>query len=141
MGLIVLLLQTLLFLHVTGAITLGFYLLLPLLLHSSLKQKEDARLGQLRLIRHLNRIGQYILLAQLATGGYLLSLGTYSTAWMTAVITLFIVVGAAGGMLGVALRRVINGRAEAMRQAFWYSAAAGLAFVLLLVLKKFPQIL
>ncbi|EGL14901.1 MULTISPECIES: hypothetical protein [unclassified Paenibacillus] len=134
-------LQTLLFLHVTGAITLGFYLLLPLLLHSSLKQTEDARLGQLRLIRHLNRIGQYILLAQLATGGYLLSLGTYSTAWMTAVITLFIGVGAAGGMLGVALRRVINGRAEAMRQAFWYSAAAELAFVLLLVLKKFPQIL
>ncbi|EPD82164.1 hypothetical protein HMPREF1207_03990 [Paenibacillus sp. HGH0039] len=141
MGRIVLFLQTLLFLHVTGAITLGFYLLLPLLLHSSLKQTEDARLGQLRLIRHLNRIGQYILLAQLATGGYLLSLGTYSTAWMTAVITLFIGVGAAGGMLGVALRRVINGRAEAMRQAFWYSAAAELAFVLLLVLKKFPQIL
>ncbi|SEG74123.1 hypothetical protein [Paenibacillus sp. UNC499MF] len=133
--------QTLLFLHVTGAITLGFYLLLPLLLQSSLKQPADARLGQLKLIRHLNRIGQWVLLAQLATGGYLLSLGTYSAAWITVVITLFTVVGAAGGMLGVALRRVINGRSEGTRGAFWYSAAAGLAFVLLLVLKKFPQIL
>jgi hypothetical protein len=87
------------FLHVLGAMTAGFYLALPFIIRSN-----DA---VLQAALKLNRVGQFALVAQFLSGGYLLSgLGKhFSFGWMGAVGGVFLLMGAFSGMLAGPLRR------------------------------------
>jgi hypothetical protein len=85
--------------HVLGALTTGFYLLLPFVIR--------ADQGALSTVIKLNRVGQYAFIAQFLTGGYLLS-GLdkkFSFGWMGAVLVLVFAVGALSGIMAGPLRR------------------------------------
>ena len=91
--------EWIIFLHALGAITAGFYLLIPFVI----RPQE----GALSTIFKLNRVGHFSLIAQFLTGGYMLTgLGkSFSFGWMGAVLVVFILIGAFSGMMAGPLRR------------------------------------
>ncbi|AWB44071.1 hypothetical protein DCC85_07475 [Paenibacillus sp. CAA11] len=97
-----------LFLHILGALSLGFYVLLPLVIGRLASLSDAAREGTLSVIRSLNRFAQYGLILELLTGGYLVSQREYSVPWMIVVVVLFLIAAGLSGMLGKPLRLAIE---------------------------------
>ncbi len=95
-------------LHGLGAIAVGFYLILPFLTGKLSILSGDALQGYTRVLFSLNRLGQYFLIIQFITGGYLISKAEYTWAWIILVLVLFIIVGALPGIMGKSLKRVLN---------------------------------
>lgn len=83
---------------------MGFYLILPFFLTATFLQKSSA----LQLLYRVNFIIQWILVAQLLTGGYLYSQGTYSMLWTVLMIIIFLGIGAFGGMFGYYVRHFMR---------------------------------
>ncbi|HZG57676.1 hypothetical protein [Paenibacillus sp.] len=127
-----------LFLHVLGALTVGFYLLLPFVVSKLKGLNPQAQVGFARSIFGLNRVGQWLLIVQFLTGGYLISKYELSVAWMIVVIVLFVALGAVSGMIAGPLKRIIahggEGKAAAAKDASKLSAFSGAASLLVLVL-------
>ncbi|MDP4097873.1 hypothetical protein OIN60_13945 [Paenibacillus sp. P96] len=96
-------------LHMIGAVAMGFYLLLPLVVGKLDSLSAPAQEGAVSTVRTLNRFAQYALIIQLLTGGYMLMGGDYSLAWMIIVILLLLIIAALGGMMGKPLRLAIEG--------------------------------
>lgn len=101
--------QAMIFLHIIGAMALGFYLILPFVFGSVDKLSLAAQEGTVSAIRTLNRYAQFGLVIQLLTGGYLMSKGDYSVAWMVVVVVLFLLIGALGGIMGKPLKQALEG--------------------------------
>lgn len=96
--------EVLVFIHILGALSMGFYLFLPVVTSKLANGSAEAQSGSIELIRTLNRIAQFGLIVQLLTGGYLMTKGNYSVAWMVVVFVLFLAIAAIGGIMGKPLR-------------------------------------
>jgi hypothetical protein len=95
-------------LHGLGAIAAGFYLLLPFLTGKLASLSGESLIGYSRVLFSFNRIGQYLLIAQFITGGYLISKAEYSWTWIILVLVLFLIVGALPGIMSKSLKHILN---------------------------------
>ncbi|MCM3630042.1 hypothetical protein M3194_22165 [Paenibacillus glycanilyticus] len=96
------------FLHLLGAVGMGFYIVLPIMIGKATKL---AGLGQGGLADGLvsaNRIVQYALIIQLLTGGYMMSQADYSVAWMIIITVLFLAIAAISGIMSKPLKRIVS---------------------------------
>lgn len=100
--------QWFLLLHILGAITMGFYFLLPFLIGRSRKLSGAAQAGYVTALRTANRVGQFGLLFELITGGYLISKYPYTTLWLILALLFLVALGAVTGMLGVRMKKLIE---------------------------------
>jgi preprotein translocase subunit SecY len=102
-----------LFLHILGAVGMGFYLVFPILAARISSLTKQAQEGYVQALATANRFGQILLIIQLLTGGYLIGKlkDTYnlSPAWMASSIILLILAGAFSGMVGGPLKRILRG--------------------------------
>lgn len=133
-----------LFLHALGALTVGFYLLLPFVVGRLSGLNPQSQVGFARVLYKLNRIGQWMLVAQFLTGGYMISQVGRSVPWMVAVIVVFVAIGAMSGMIAAPLKRIIanggEGKAAAAKDASklqTFSGIGALLIFVLLILKYF----
>ncbi|QWU17849.1 hypothetical protein SAMN04487895_105276 [Paenibacillus sophorae] len=101
--------SVLMFLHMIGTLTLGFYLVLPFILGRTEKLSTAAKEGTLSAISAFNRIAQYGLVIQLLTGGYMMTKGEYSVPWMIIVTLLLLAMFALGGVISKPLRLAAAG--------------------------------
>lgn len=96
------------FLHVLGAIGLGFYLILPILLRNITKLSGQALESYLAGIFGTSRIAQYLLVIQLLTGGYLMAKNDYTVAWIISSIGFFLVAAAISGIMNKSIKTTIK---------------------------------
>lgn len=96
------------FIHLLGSIAMGYYLLMPFAVGKLVGLAGESRKGFTSAVRQVNLIAQFVLIVQLLTGGYLMSLGNYSTLWMIATTVLIVLIGAFSGMMGGPLKRIMN---------------------------------
>ena len=99
-------------LHMIGTLALGFYLVLPFILGRAEKLSPAAKEGTLSAIGGFNRFAQYGLVIQFLTGGYMMTKGDYSVAWMIVVVVLLLAMFALGGIMGKPLRLASAGMRE-----------------------------
>lgn len=104
--------NVLFFLHMIGTLALGFYLVLPFVLGRAEKLSSAAKEGTLSAVTGFNRFAQYGLVIQLLTGGYMMTKGEYSVAWMIIVVVLLLAMFAIGGIMGKPLRLAAAGMRE-----------------------------
>ncbi|QTH39847.1 hypothetical protein J4772_19635 [Cohnella sp. LGH] len=100
--------NVMLFLHVVGAVGMGIYAILPFVVGKFKQLSGSAQEGLARGLISGGRIGQYSLVLQLITGGYLLT-GlnvSYSVSWMVVVGVLFIAIGALSGIVQAPLKMI-----------------------------------
>jgi hypothetical protein len=99
------------FLHVLGAVGMGFYLVFPILAARISSLNKQAQEGYVQALVTANRFGQFLLIVQFLTGGYLVGKekDTFSTAWMITAIVLLVLAGALSGMVGGPLKRIAKG--------------------------------
>lgn len=95
-----------LLLHLLGSMAMGFYLLLPFLLQRMAGRSGPEQAGAAGLLYAANRIGQFLLIAQFLTGGYLLGPGNYSALWIILGIVILVALGAFTGMMGKEMKRL-----------------------------------
>jgi hypothetical protein len=97
-----------LFLHVVGAVGMGSYAILPFLAGQFRKLSGAAQEGLASGLVTAGRIGQFALVIQLLTGGYLMSQGDteYSPSWMIVVLVLFVAIGALTGIVQKPIKRI-----------------------------------
>ncbi|WP_054939870.1 hypothetical protein [Paenibacillus ihuae] len=100
------------FLHMIGTLALGFYLVLPFILSGAQKLSAPAKEGTLSAVSGFNRFAQYGLVIQLLTGGYMMSQGDYTVAWMAVVVVLLLAMFALGGIMNKPLRLAAAGIRE-----------------------------
>lgn len=104
--------NVLFFLHMIGTLALGFYLVLPFILGRAEKLSPAAKEGTLSAIGGFNRFAQYGLVIQLLTGGYMMTKGDYSVAWMIIIVLLLLAMFALGGIMSKPLRLASAGMRE-----------------------------
>ncbi|MFF2887203.1 hypothetical protein [Paenibacillus sp. NPDC057967] len=95
-------------LHVLGAVGMGFYIVLPIMLGGASKLAGTGQGGLASGLLSANRIAQYFLVLQLLTGGYLMSQGDYAVIWMIIVTVLFLAIAAIGGIISKPLKLVVS---------------------------------
>lgn len=100
------------FVHILGAVSVGFYLLLPFVVAAISKLSVPAQEGSIAAVRTFNRIAQYGLIIQLLSGGYIMSQGEYGISWMILVVVIFLAMLAIAGIMGKSLRLGIAGIQE-----------------------------
>lgn len=96
-----------LLLHVLGAVGMGFYVVLPIMVGRASKLAGAGQGGLAEGLLSANRVTQYFLVLQLLTGGYLMSQNDYSVAWMVIIIVLFLGIAALGGIISKPLKLVV----------------------------------
>ncbi len=133
-----------LFLHILGAIGMGFYMLLPFLLNGAGKLSAEARLGFVSGLYQAGRIGQFLLIVQFLTGGYLISKEKYSVLWMVLILVLFLIVAAMTGMAGAKMKKFVklgqdSAAAAQMAKAKMFSTIAAISFLVTVVLMAYPM--
>lgn len=99
--------NVMLFLHVLGAVGMGFYVVLPVMLGRASKLAGVGQGGLAEGLLSANRIAQYFLIVQLLTGGYLMSQNDYSVVWMVIITVLFLAIAALGGIISKPLKVVV----------------------------------
>ncbi|OAB43260.1 hypothetical protein [Paenibacillus glacialis] len=95
------------FVHILGALSVGFYLLLPFIVSKMSTLSLPAQEGTAVAIRSFNIFAQVGLLIQFITGGYLMSQGDYSVAWMIVTCVLIIALFAISGMMSRPLKSAV----------------------------------
>jgi hypothetical protein len=135
-----------LFLHLVASIGMGFYLLLPFLVGRLAGPAAQSQAGYAGLLASANRIGMYLLVVQLLTGGYLLQTADYSVLWMVLIVLAFLAVAAFTGMMAKPLKRYKeavqqgqSGKAEYGKIRL-FSTLAGAFFLIIIFLMKFPEL-
>jgi hypothetical protein len=133
------------FLHVLGAVGLGFYLILPLLLRNITKLSGQALESYIAGLFGMSRIAQYLLIIQLITGGYLMSMKDYSVAWMISSIGFFLVVAAISGIMNKSMKTTIKdiqagGNGEAQLSTIrWFSIIVSLSMLIVIYFMVYPM--
>ncbi|MCR2802573.1 hypothetical protein [Paenibacillus soyae] len=120
-------------LHVLGAVGMGFYIVLPIMLGGASKADGSGQAGLAKGLLSANRIAQYFLVLQLLTGGYLMSQGEYAVIWMVIVTLLFLAIAALGGIMTKPLKQVVNS-IEAGQSATSFINKAKVMSMIILVL-------
>lgn len=98
--------QFILLIHLLGSIAMGIYLLIPFLLQRMAGQAGAAQAGLIGGLYTANRIGQFLLVAQFLTGGYLVGGGGYTIPWMAVSIILLLALGGFTGVMGKAMKQM-----------------------------------
>ncbi|MFC0214125.1 hypothetical protein ACFFK0_16985 [Paenibacillus chartarius] len=133
--------QVFVFLHVVGGVLMGFYFLLPFLIAASSKLSGASLAGYMSVMRTMNRVGQFGLIFELLTGGYLIPKYTYNIWWLIASLVLLVAMGAVTGIMGVRMKKLIDaatsgGSVDANRNSAavlsWISAVFLLAIIFLM---------
>jgi hypothetical protein len=136
------------FIHVLGALMVGFYLIMPIVTLTMRGLTAPVQLGFARGMRKLNTIAQWLLIVQFLTGGYLIGLVKgFSVPWMVSVVVVFVLLGAASGMLGVSFKRIVKSAegvgvgsvASHVTRALLWSIVASLSVLYLTVSMVFPR--
>jgi hypothetical protein len=104
--------KVMLFLHLVGAVGMGIYAVLPFVVGKFKQLSGAAQEGLASGLVTAGRIGQYALVLQLLTGGYLISQADYSVAWMITVIVLFLALAALSGIVQGPLKRIARAAAN-----------------------------
>lgn len=137
--------QFILFLHVLGAVGMGFYLFLPLLVARISGMSAPAQEGYVSALAAANRFAQFMLIVQFLTGGYLISQSKYTVLWMVLIIVLFLAVAAVGGIMSKPMKGLISavkagrsGEAEAKKLKM-FSFIVWILFVAILVFMMYPM--
>jgi len=129
-------------LHLLGAIVMGYYLLLPFMAGKLAALAGDTRKGFASSVRAFNTFAQIVLIVQLLTGGYLMTLGDYSVLWMVATIVLILLIGAFSGMLGKPLKNVLQssdaGSSDVNRIRL-FSALTAVSYLLIVIIMFEPS--
>jgi peptidoglycan/LPS O-acetylase OafA/YrhL len=102
-------LTVMLFLHVVGAVGMGIYAIMPFVVGRFKQLSGTAQEGLASGLILGGRLGQYSLVLQLLTGGYLISnseMPDYTVAWMVTIIVLFVAIGALTGIVQAPLKRI-----------------------------------
>jgi len=134
--------QFVLFLHVLGAILMGIYLMMPFLAARIGGLQGQARTGFLSLLYTANRVGQFVLVIEFLTGGYLVSKGNYAVSWMITAVVLFLALGAFTGILGKQLRLGLSDEsgksiAGQLGKIRLFSNLTGIVFLLIIFIMKY----
>jgi uncharacterized membrane protein len=140
-----------LFLHILGAVGMGFYLVFPILTARISSLAKQAQEGYVQALATANRFGQILLIVQLLTGGYLI--GKYkdsynlSPAWMAVTIVLLVIAGALSGMVGGPLKRIVKGTQTGaaidkdLAKIKLFSVILAAVLIAIVVLMVYPEIL
>ncbi|WP_027087928.1 DUF2269 family protein [Cohnella panacarvi] len=107
--------ETMLFLHIVGAVGMGIYAVLPFIVGKFKQLSGAAQEGLASGLVAAGRIGQYALVIQLLTGGYLVSNGggEYAVSWMILVVVVFLALGALSGIVQGPLKKIVSAAANA----------------------------
>lgn len=137
--------QFIVFLHVIGAVGLGYYLLMPLLLGRAKSMSGSGLETYLSNLYVPCRIMQYLLIAQFLTGGYMISQRNYTTLWMTLVIVVFVIAAALSGMLNAKVKRTVKNLKSgadgqgALASANMYSWLSFVSLLAVIYLMMYPS--
>jgi len=137
--------NVMLFLHVVGAVGMGVYAILPFVVGKFKQLSGSAQEGLARGLISSGRIGQYALVLQLITGGYLLT-GlnvSYAVSWIVTVGILFLAIGALSGIVQGPLKRIAEASVKGESASASISKVQTLStiiFVLFLVIIWFMQV-
>lgn len=140
-------LKLILFLHLLGSTGMGFYLLLPFLAGRIGGKPDGGLSGFAGLLVTANRVGQYMLIVQFLTGGYLISQSEYSAAWSVIIGLLFIGIAAIAGIMGKPLKRLRDnpqqgdGEGADAGKVRRFGTVIGILYFVMLVLMKYPELL
>jgi hypothetical protein len=130
--------RIMLFLHLLGAVGMGFYLLLPFFLRKTWLQNR----GVLQVYYWMNFTVQWILVAQFVTGLIMYLQGNYPVLWIILVAVVFTGVGAFGGMFGYHCRKAPpsfeEDRTGWLKKVRFHAILTSICMYLILVLMKFP---
>ena len=130
--------RIMLFLHLLGAVGMGFYLLLPFFLRKTWLQSR----GVLQVYYWMNFTVQWILVAQFITGLIMYLQGNYPVLWIILVAVVFTGVGAFGGMFGYYCRKAPpsfeEDRTGWLKKVRFHAILTSICMYLILVLMKFP---
>ncbi|MFD0962280.1 hypothetical protein [Paenibacillus chungangensis] len=122
-----------LLLHVIGAVGMGFYLVLPIMLGRAPKLAGAGQGGLAEGLLSANRIAQYFLILQLLTGGYIMTKADYAVIWMIIITVLFLGIAALGGIISKPLKAVVAAN-EAGQSASEHIGKARVLSLVVLVL-------
>jgi hypothetical protein len=133
-------------LHVIGAVGMGIYAIMPFVVGKFKKLSGPAQEGLASGLLSAGRIGQYALILQLLTGGYLMSNAAggakYTAAWMVTVIVLFVAIGALTGIVQAPLKRILAASANGQSASASISRVQTLStitFILFLIVIWFME--
>lgn len=128
-------LDIMLFLHVVGAVGMGIYAILPFLAGRFSKLSGSAQEGLASGLIAGGRIGQYSLVLQLLTGGYLIS-GTnvdYDTSWIIVIGVVFIAIGALSGIVQAPLKRIAAAAKDGRDASSYIGQVRSMSVIILLL--------
>jgi hypothetical protein len=121
------------FLHVLGAVGMGFYIVLPIMVGRASKLAGVGQGGLADGLLSANRIAQYFLILQLLTGGYLMSQADYTVTWMVIIILLFLGIAALGGIVSKPLKRVVSSIQEGQSATAHINKARVMSMIILVL--------
>ncbi|CAI6045152.1 DUF2269 family protein [Cohnella sp. JJ-181] len=125
--------DVMIFLHIVGAIGMGIYAILPFLAKRFRQLSTPAQEGLASGLVTAGRIGQYSLVLQLLTGGYLISQSEYEVSWMVTVIVLFVALGALSGIVQAPLKRIVAAASGGQDASGNISRVQTLSFIILIL--------
>lgn len=137
--------NVMLFLHVLGAVGMGFYIVLPIMIGRATKLAGAGQEGLADGLVSANRVAQYFLIVQLLTGGYLISQADYTVTWMILVILLFLAIAAVSGIMSKPLKRIVSSIQEKqsatahINKTRTFSLIVLVLYVIVIYLMKFPM--
>ncbi|GIO11004.1 hypothetical protein J19TS2_05590 [Cohnella xylanilytica] len=125
--------KIMIFLHIVGAVGMGIYAILPFVASRFKQLSTPAQEGLASGLLTAGRIGQFALVLQLLTGGYLISQNDYTVAWMIVIIVLFVAMGAFSGILQGPLKRIKTAAASSQDASAAVSRVQTLSVLTLIV--------
>ncbi|NIK76030.1 hypothetical protein FHS15_001137 [Paenibacillus castaneae] len=125
--------NVMIFLHVLGAVGMGFYIVLPFMIGRATKLAGVGQGGLADGLLSANRIAQYFLVLQLLTGGYLVSQKDYTVAWMIIIVVLFLAIAAIGGIVSKPLKLVVSSIGEGKSATSHINKARVLSLIILVI--------
>lgn len=125
--------NVMMFLHVLGAVGMGFYIVLPIMVGRASKLAGVGQGGLADGLLSANRIAQYFLILQLLTGGYLMSQADYTVTWMVIIILLFLGIAALGGIVSKPLKRVVSSIQEGQSATAHINKARVMSMIILVL--------
>lgn len=134
-----------LLLHILGAVGMGFYLLLPFLFIPLNSLNGEAQAGYIYSLKTMGRAAMYLLIAQLLTGGYLLSGGNFSLWWIIVVLIFFFALGPLTGITGRQMKKALEQHEEGksmdvqVAKMKTLSIMASVDLLIVLILMVYPQ--
>jgi len=134
--------QFMMFLHVLGAVALGFYLFLPIALGKLATLTDQGKLGFVQGVYGISRVCQFVLIVQLLTGGYLMSKNEYTSTWMIIVLILFLVIAAFSGIMGANMKKFLNGTQSGtahLAKVKMFAAISSLAVLAIIITMVYPM--